>query len=38
VVDGERWVPDPAAHAQVRDEFGQSNSVLVVGPRGVVRS
>lgn len=38
VIDGERWVPDPAAHAQVRDEFGQSNSVLVVGPRGVVRS
>jgi hypothetical protein len=38
VVDGGRWVPDPAAHAQVRDEFGQTNSVLVVGPRGVVRS
>jgi hypothetical protein len=38
VVDGERWVQDPAAHAQVRDEFGQTNSVLVVGPRGVVRS
>jgi 1,4-alpha-glucan branching enzyme len=38
VVDGERWVPDPRAHAQVEDEFGQTNSVLVVGPRGVVRS
>jgi len=38
VIDGERWVPDPAAHAQVQDEFGQTNSVLVVGPRGVVRS
>jgi hypothetical protein len=38
VVDGHRWVPDPAAHAQVQDEFGQTNSVLVVGPRGVVRS
>jgi hypothetical protein len=38
VVDGERWMPDPAAHAQVEDEFGQENSLLVVGPRGVVRS
>lgn len=38
VVDGNRWIPDPAAHAQVQDEFGQTNSVLVVGPRGVVRS
>lgn len=38
VVDGQRWIPDPAAHAQVEDEFGQRNSVLVVGPRGVVRS
>lgn len=38
VVDGERWIPDPAAHAQVEDEFGQTNSLLVVGPRGVVRS
>ncbi|MDH3497563.1 MAG: glycogen-binding domain-containing protein [Gemmatimonadota bacterium] len=38
VVDGERWMPDPAAHAQVQDEFGQTNSLLVVGPRGVVRS
>jgi len=38
VVDGERWIPDPAAHAQVEDDFGQTNSLLVVGPRGVVRS
>jgi len=38
VVDGERWIPDPTAHAQVKDEFGQTNSLLVVGPRGVVRS
>jgi Glycogen recognition site of AMP-activated protein kinase len=38
VVDGNRWIPDPAAHAQVADEFGQQNSLLVVGPRGVVRS
>lgn len=38
VVDGERWVPDPKAHAQIEDEFGQMNSLLVVGPRGVVRS
>jgi len=38
VVDGERWIPDPEAHAQVEDEFGQKNSLLVVGPRGVVRS
>lgn len=38
VIDGERWVPDPSAHAQVDDGFGQLNSVIVVGPRGVVRS
>jgi hypothetical protein len=38
VVDGTSWIPDPAAHAQVQDEFGQTNSLLVVGPRGVVRS
>lgn len=38
VVDGRRWIPDPAAHAQVEDEFGQRNSLLVVGPRGVMRS
>ena len=38
VIDGERWLPDPMAHAQVDDGFGQVNSVIVVGPRGVVRS
>lgn len=38
VVDGERWIPDPMAHAQIEDEFGQQNSLIVVGPRGVVRS
>ena len=38
VVDGEQWVPDPGAHAQVDDGFGTTNSVIVVGPRGVVRS
>ena len=38
VVDGERWMPDPSAHAQVDDGFGQVNSVIVVGPRGVVRT
>jgi hypothetical protein len=38
VVDGERWIPDPAAHAAVDDGFGNLNSMIVVGPRGVVRS
>jgi len=38
VIDGEAWLPDPMAHAQVDDGFGQVNSVIVVGPRGVVRS
>ena len=38
VVDGNAWIPDPLAHAQIEDEFGQMNSLLVVGPRGVVRS
>ena len=38
VVDGERWIPDPTAHAQVDDGFGGTNSVIVVGPKGVVRS
>lgn len=38
IVDGERWMPDPSAHAQVDDGFGQQNSVIVVGPRGMVRS
>ena len=38
VVDGQRWVPDPSAQAQVEDGFGGTNSVIVVGPKGVVRS
>jgi hypothetical protein len=38
VIDGSQWIPDPNAHAQVDDGFGQANSVIVVGPRGVVRS
>ncbi len=38
VIDRERWLPDPMAHAQVDDGFGQVNSVIVVGSRGVVRS
>lgn len=36
-VDGE-WIPDPEAYAQVDDGFGSRNSVIVVGPRGVLRS
>lgn len=38
IVDGDQWIPDPSAHAQVDDGFGQRNSVIVVGPRGVARS
>lgn len=38
VLDGQRWVPDPAAQSQVDDGFGGTNSVIVVGPKGVVRS
>ncbi|OYV65842.1 MAG: hypothetical protein B7Z72_12020 [Gemmatimonadetes bacterium 21-71-4] len=38
VVDGSRWVPDPTAHVQVDDGFGGRNSVIVVGPKGLVRS
>ncbi len=34
-VNGTQWIPDPGAHAQVDDGFGRTNSVLVVGPRGV---
>ncbi len=30
VIDGEQWLPDPAALAQVDDGFGQRNSLLVV--------
>lgn len=38
IVDGTRWISDPSAHAQVDDGFGRTNSVIVVGPRGVARS
>ena len=38
VVDGAHWVPDPTAHAQVADGFGGTTSVIVVGPKGVVRA
>lgn len=38
VVDGRRWIPDPSAQSQVDDGFGGTNSVIVVGPKGVVRS
>jgi hypothetical protein len=38
VIDGAEWIPDPDAQAQVDDGFGQTNSVIVVGPRGVIRS
>jgi len=31
-------VPDPTAHAQVDDGFGGRNSVIIVGPKGLVRS
>jgi hypothetical protein len=32
VVDGVRWVPDPAAPRAVDDDFGSPNSVLTVVP------
>ena len=38
LVDGNRWIPDPTAPAQVDDGFGRRNSVIIVGPRGVARS
>jgi hypothetical protein len=38
VVDGARWQPDPTAHAQVADGFGGTNSVIVVGGKGLVRT
>ena len=38
VINGERWIPDPRSHAQVEDGFGGTNSVVIVGPRGVVQS
>jgi len=38
VVDGRQWRPDPTAHAQVDDGFGGTNSVIVVGRKGLVRT
>jgi hypothetical protein len=38
VVDHTRWVPDPTAPSQVDDGFGGHNSIIVVGPKGLVRS
>jgi len=38
VVDGRTWRPDSTAHAQVDDGFGGTNSVIVVGPKGLVRT
>jgi hypothetical protein len=38
VVDSARWEPDPTAHAQVDDGFGGTNSVIVVGGKGLVRT
>jgi hypothetical protein len=38
VVDGQRWVKDPSAQSEADDGFGGTNSVIVVGPKGVVRS
>jgi hypothetical protein len=38
VVDGTQWVADPTAHDIVDDGFGGRNSVIVVGPKGLVRS
>lgn len=37
VVDGSTWVPDPAA-GTTDDGFGGRNSLIVVGPKGVVGS
>lgn len=34
VVDGVRWVPDPASDALVPDGFGGTNSMIVVGAGG----
>ncbi len=36
IVNGKSWTPDPSAPAQVDDGFGRTNSVIVVGPRGVI--
>jgi AMP-activated protein kinase-like protein len=37
VVDGTTWQPDPSATI-VEDGFGGRNSVIVVGPKGLVRT
>ena len=37
VVDGTRWQPDPSATI-VEDGFGGRNSVIVIGPKGLVRT
>jgi hypothetical protein len=34
IVDGDRWVPDPAAPMAPEDGFGIRNSVIVVGESG----
>jgi len=38
VLDGQQWRPDPTAHALVDDGFGGTNSVIVVGRKGLVRT
>lgn len=38
VLDGRLWQPDSTAHALVNDGFGGTNSVIVVGPKGLVRT
>ena len=37
VVDGTTWQPDPSATI-VEDGFGGRNSVIVIGPKGLVRT
>lgn len=37
IVDGNSWTSDPTATNHVDDGFGRTNSVIVVGPRGVIR-
>jgi 1,4-alpha-glucan branching enzyme len=31
LVDGETWVPDPAAPRALEDDFGRPNSVVTIG-------
>ncbi len=38
VVDGRHWEPDPLARGREADGFGGTNSVIVVGPKGQVRT